>query len=253
MNKNTTRLKGKLIAVEGIDGSGKTTLLKPLSAILENNGYQVFITSWGSSEVIGSYINALSKKGKSLTHRAFATLYAADFILRYKTEILPELEKGTIVLCDRYYYTQLVRDYALGINEHWTRTLFENVIEPDLLIYMDISLATSSIRVQNRIDTAISKKEDVHAGSLMGSLLIGNTSFMNSKYREDGEPMKEEDKEQLMLAFQTKVVNAYKKLLAPLKNTVHIDGEKTEQVVLDSVYAIVKSSLRIGEKPPAQL
>ena len=47
-----SKIKGKLIAVEGLDGSGKSTQLYLLKRWLELRGYKVFFTEWNSSIIV---------------------------------------------------------------------------------------------------------------------------------------------------------------------------------------------------------
>ena len=99
-------VRGKLIAVEGIDGSGKSTQVYLLKRWLESTGHRVFFTEWNSSDLVREATRR-GKKENLLTATTFCLIHATDFADRYERQILPLLRAGYVVLCDRYSYTAL--------------------------------------------------------------------------------------------------------------------------------------------------
>ncbi len=107
---------GKIVAFEGIDGSGKTTNLTMIQEWLEYKGYSTLWTDWGTSELCGRALSE-GKDKKLMTPMTFALLQAANVADRLQAEILPHLQKGGVVLCDRWFYTSYARDVALERRE----------------------------------------------------------------------------------------------------------------------------------------
>lgn len=132
-------MKGKLIAVEGLDGTGKSTQIHLLKRWMELTGVKVFYTEWSSSVVL----DRATRKGKKrhlLTPTTFCLLHATDFADRYERQILPLLKGGYIVLCDRYIYTAFARDAVRGVNKEWVRKLYSFAVKPEIVFYLNTPL-----------------------------------------------------------------------------------------------------------------
>ena len=140
------RLPGHLIAIEGTDGVGRSTQIGLLRPWLELEGYAVSNTGWTRSPLLSETINE-AKAGHQLTVTTFSLLYAADFADRLEHEILPALQAGFIVIADRYMYTAFARNSVMGADPRWTRDVFGVALLPDLVIYLDIDVATLIPRV----------------------------------------------------------------------------------------------------------
>jgi len=108
----TTR--GKLIAVEGIDGSGKQTQVRLLSQALESRGLQVLSTgfpqynSW-FGKMVGQFLNG--DFGPHHDPHFTALLYAGDRF-ECKGPIVAALDRGDVVLTDRYVGSNLAHQTA---------------------------------------------------------------------------------------------------------------------------------------------
>src|SRR5437016_6431335 len=90
---------GRLIAAEGLDGSGKSTQLQLLQFWLQAEGHQVLITEWTPSKLIRRTLKAARKQGQ-VDPLLLSILHATDFAELYERDILPALQRGTIVLAD---------------------------------------------------------------------------------------------------------------------------------------------------------
>ena len=92
------------ITFEGPDGSGKTTQISPLSDYLIQNGYSVLITREPGGTVIGDQIRQVLSdlKNTGMHPRSETLLFLAARAQLVEQVIKPHLEKGFIVLCDRY-------------------------------------------------------------------------------------------------------------------------------------------------------
>ncbi len=137
---------GKLIAVEGLDGSGKSTQIYLVKRWLELEGYRVFFTQWNSS-VLVKKTTSRGKASQVLTPTTFSLIHATDFADRYDRQILPLLQAGYLVLCDRYVYTAFARDAARGVDPGWVEQLYSFAIKPDITFYFRAPLEVSLRRI----------------------------------------------------------------------------------------------------------
>jgi dTMP kinase len=92
------------IALEGGEGAGKSTQAKLLGDWLRSAGHQVVVTHEPGATVVGRQLRALllDRATGSLSARGEALLYAADRAEHVSTVISPALERGAIVVTDRY-------------------------------------------------------------------------------------------------------------------------------------------------------
>lgn len=152
--KPTTRIRteppapdtGALVAVEGVDGSGKSTQVHLLHEWLRDMGCKVFFSPWNSSELVKTATKR-GKKEQLLTPTTFSLIHATDFADRYERQILPRLQAGYIVLCDRYVYTAFARDRVRGCDPAWLRTTYDFARKPDLTLYFSAPLQVSLDRI----------------------------------------------------------------------------------------------------------
>ena len=107
LRRDSPRLPGRLIIVEGIDGSGKSTQLDLLRKWLVNQGYLVIFSEWNSSPIVKGTTRR-GKRQQLLSPMSFSLIHAADFASRTYSQIMPALQAGAIVLADRYVYTAYV-------------------------------------------------------------------------------------------------------------------------------------------------
>jgi len=140
------RPKGALIAVEGIDGSGKSTQVHLLHEFLKGRGCKVFFSTWNSSDLVKTATKR-GKKEQLLTPTTFSVIHATDFADRYERQILPRLQAGYIVLCDRYIYTAFARDGVRGCDPAWLRKLYAFARTPDLTLHFSVPLQVSLDRI----------------------------------------------------------------------------------------------------------
>ncbi|AWI10755.1 dTMP kinase [Caldifermentibacillus hisashii] len=158
-------VKGTFITVEGPDGAGKTTVLNIIAEELAAEGYPIVQTREPGGSPIAEKIRQiiLDKKHTEMDPRTEALLYAAARRQHLIEKIIPALEKGNIVLCDRFIDASIVyQGFArkIGIDEvlKINRFAIENTM-PDLTIYFDIEPKIGLERIQkhrqgemNRLD-----------------------------------------------------------------------------------------------------
>jgi dTMP kinase len=143
--------RGTLIAVEGIDGSGKQTQTRLLARGLESRGYQVLPTGfpqYGSwfGKMVGQFLNGDLGPLNSVDPHFAALLYAGDRF-EGKQPIVETMERGGVVIADRYIASNLAHQAGRAPIEKrsefrdWIEHL-EYVIyglpEEDLVIYLRV-------------------------------------------------------------------------------------------------------------------
>ncbi|WP_448578990.1 dTMP kinase [Thermosphaera sp.] len=128
--------RGFFIVLEGIDGAGKTTLAKMLIDEFKSRGMQAVYTYEPTDSLI---VRAV--KGEYAPYRdAFvdALAFALDRLIHVKSLILPMLEKGVSVVSDRYFYSSVAYQSAMGAPYEWVMEVNKHAFKPDLAIYLDI-------------------------------------------------------------------------------------------------------------------
>ena len=139
--------KGIFICIEGLDGSGKTTQAKILAKKINNAIY----TTEPSKGLIGNYIRkSYLYSKKRLSPFVEALLFAADRIEHLESEIIPALNEGTTVICDRYVFSSLAYQGASGISLDWIETINKAILYPDLAIFIDVEPEKSMRRLNSK-------------------------------------------------------------------------------------------------------
>ena len=135
--------KGFFVVIEGMDGTGKTFLTKKIEKKLNEKNKEVIVTREPGGEKIAEKIRKLifSAEGDQLSARTETLLFLASRANNVEKVIRPNLEKGKIVLCDRYtlstiIYQGIIKQKEL-INEVREVVKYAvNKTTPDLTIYM---------------------------------------------------------------------------------------------------------------------
>ena len=147
--------KGYFISFEGIDGSGKSTQIQKLAKFLETLGFDAVITrepggSAGGEEIRNLLLQGNVDRWSAETEILLFTAARRDHLERI---ILPALEHGKVVICDRF--TDSTRMYQ-GMRGPNLRNLVDMLNEktincdPDLTIIIDINPQISLMRAKSR-------------------------------------------------------------------------------------------------------
>lgn len=147
---------GLFISFEGIDGSGKTTITQEIVKYFKEKNIDVMLTREPGGNKIAEKIRdlILDSINDTMDDKTEALLYAASRRQHLVEKILPALEQGTLVICDRFVDSSIAyQGYGrgLGAKEILDMNLF--AIEdhmPDVTFYLDIDLKTSMARVDKR-------------------------------------------------------------------------------------------------------
>ena len=150
-------MKGLFITFEGGECSGKTTLIKKLVSYYENKGYKVLtIRDPGVTPIAEQIRNViLDNNNVAMTGKCEALLYAASRIQHVEEKILPALDKGYIVLCDRFIDSSLAyQGYARNIGFDLILEANKFVLDylPDLTVLINIKPEIALKRMSNRLD-----------------------------------------------------------------------------------------------------
>lgn len=163
-------MAGLFITLEGGDGSGKSTQSALLAEWLEGQGKTVVLSREPGGTDLGDEIRemVLHRRGH-ITARAEALLYAADRAQHIATKIRPALERGDIVLQDRYLDSSIAYQGAgrvLDPGEIRALSLWaaEDLL-PDLTILLDLDESLGRDRLKNRTkyDRLEDEEADFHA------------------------------------------------------------------------------------------
>ncbi|QTN35163.1 dTMP kinase [Cognatishimia activa] len=155
---------GAFITFEGIDGSGKSTQLKRLAEALKAAGHDVVVTrepggSEGAEEIRSLVLEGATDRWSAETEILLFTAARRDHMER---TILPALEAGKIVLCDRFAdSTRMYQGLSRGDLRALVDQLHDLMIgrEPDLTVLIDMDPATGLARAKGR-QTAEERFED---------------------------------------------------------------------------------------------
>lgn len=134
--------QGKFIVFEGLDGSGKTTQLERLGARLtEKLGTNaVYCTREPGDSAPGILCQQFSQKKLALAPETVALLYAADRVEHIAKDLLPRLEAGQTVLCDRYYFSNFAYQTLTSDLEDLLRynAFARRTLRPDAVVFVDV-------------------------------------------------------------------------------------------------------------------
>lgn len=152
---------GIFITFEGGDGAGKTTQISKLRQALESRGHTVVVTREPGGTPLGQEIRELLLHKDYVAPRAEALLYAADRAHNVDTVIRPALERGDVVINDRYFDSSVAYQGAarsLGKDEVLELSLWAtNHLYPDLTFLLDIPVEVGRMRVgpeKDRLESA---------------------------------------------------------------------------------------------------
>jgi len=131
--------QGIFICIEGLDASGKTTHAHRLVRSLLERGYEALYTTEPSSGQIGKFVRThILQRQKRIPTIVEALLFAVDRVDHVERTIRPAIKEGKIVVSDRYLYSSLAYQGAMGLNLDWIEEINKFAVSPDLAIYIDI-------------------------------------------------------------------------------------------------------------------
>jgi len=210
--------RGLFITFEGIDGCGKSTQLSIAAERLRGEGFPILVTREPGGTPIAEKIREIliSPENSEMVNECELLLYLAARAQHVREKIIPALNEGKIVLCDRFQeatfaYQGFGRNFPLeylkGLNNFATGSLF-----PDCTFIFDISESVS----RNRLE-AMNKGKD--------------------RLEQNG------------LDFYRKIRNGYHQLASEEpKRIILLNGEKSVSEVSELVYSQIREmvSKKVG-------
>ncbi|MEE3328009.1 MAG: dTMP kinase [Myxococcota bacterium] len=144
-------MAGFLIAFEGIDGSGKSTQVERLAAALREAGHDVCVTREPTDGEYGRKIRTLSTRGAPLSLEEELELYEQDRREHVDDLIAPALERGEIVITDRYFLSTAAYQGTRGLDSDSILRSHEGLFPlPDVVFFIDVPPEAALLRVEAR-------------------------------------------------------------------------------------------------------
>ncbi len=197
--------EGKFIVFEGLDGSGQSTQAEKLKSFLKTKGLRVLLTKEPTCSLIGGLIKSQLKGDWNSSPECLQLLFSADRAYHLEKEVYPWLEKGGIVISDRYFFSSLAYG-GISLDLNWLKAINQNFKIPDLTIFLDVSPKECLKRIKgDRESLELFEKEEI----------------LNQVYQN------------------------YLKILKDFPNTFRIDGERDKEEVFEEVKLLVSKHLNI--------
>ena len=137
-------MKGKFITFEGCEGVGKSRQIHLLEEYLKKNSVKYFLTREPGGTPVSEQIRSVILDGKNveMSDGCEALLYAAARVQLLEQEIKPRLERGELVLCDRYIDSSLAyQGYARGLGVEFIEKINDYAIQnfmPDYTLFLNL-------------------------------------------------------------------------------------------------------------------
>ena len=144
------------IIFEGGEGCGKTTQAKALSNKLRELGFPVVLTHEPGGTLLGNRLRRWLKWGRGVTLQTELLLFLASRSQLVTNVIRPALEKGNIVICDRYdASTFAYQGYGRGMDLDFLKTVNSFVtdgLSPELIVLLDVPAEEGLARKKMKLD-----------------------------------------------------------------------------------------------------
>lgn len=157
---------GIFVSFEGGDGSGKTTQIGLLGDWFTRVGHEVVVTREPGGTTLGAELRRLVLHGEDMSPRTEALLYAADRAHHVSTVVRPALERGAVVVTDRYLDSSVAYQAGgreLGADEVENLSLWATRgLLPQVTVLLDIDPAIGLARVPGGLDRLERAGADFH-------------------------------------------------------------------------------------------
>jgi dTMP kinase len=149
--------KGRFITFEGTEGCGKSTQIKLLASRLREQGHRVSLLREPGGTPIGEEIRHTLKhshNNAAMTSEAELLLMNASRAQLVREVIRPALERGEMVLSDRFYDSTIAyQGYGRGLDLKSVRAVIDFAVgdmRPHLTVLLQVSVAVSEQRMRSR-------------------------------------------------------------------------------------------------------
>ncbi|MDI9401443.1 MAG: dTMP kinase [Verrucomicrobiota bacterium] len=216
----TPAAKGRFIVFEGIEACGKTTQIELLANRLRKEGCEPLILREPGGTEIGEKIRSLLKDSGYLgrmSPEAELLLMNASRAQLVREVIRPALDKGRIVICDRYFYSTIAYQ-GFGRSLPWDALNAVNRfavggLDADFVIFLDIPLEESWERLCRRNE----------------ELLQARGIEVKDRFEESGR------------LFHENVYKGYQAILEAFPDFRRLDGMKPRQEIAEEIWNIVQA------------
>lgn len=185
-------MRGLFVTFEGVEGSGKTTVAKAIAENLHQKGLTVVVTAEPGTTSVGSQIRQLLATVSERTAWTEAFLFLADRAEHVAKVIKPALERGEIVLCDRFTDSTIAyQGFGLGLPLEWLtqlNSIATNGLVPDLTLLLDIEPEAGLKR--SRQETVFERRSlDFHQRVRWGYLWLAKQEPHRVKVIDASQPL----------------------------------------------------------------
>lgn len=191
-------MPGIFITLEGGEGSGKTTIILSIEKYLKENGYDVVTTREPGGVPIAEQIRnvILDVNNTKMCNETETLLYAASRMQHLHEKVIPALNEGKVVICDRYLDSSLVyQGYArgIGIDNVLNANCFALDHMPDVTFFIDVTPEVGLQRISGRdkIDRLDKESLSFHQRVYDGYVKLSE-QYSDRIKRIDGQRDKEE-------------------------------------------------------------
>lgn len=164
------RLPGVFITFCGVDGSGKSSLIQRIERACQESGVRCLTTATPTPrirkdpvfrELVDDPLNTADwspgRRQRPVSVLGLLLSIMGDLVQHTADTVIPALEQGDVVLCDRYVYTthaEIVARSRLAETQPVLEAIARRTIRPDVAFGLDVSMETSHERVLGRQDAA---------------------------------------------------------------------------------------------------
>jgi dTMP kinase len=171
--------KGKFIVLEGIDGSGKTTQMRLLCGELTRQGINFVPRREPTEGVLGEIALNTVKGAADISPHTLALVFAADRIEHIEKTLLPLLNNGTHVICDRYVFSNFAyQGLVCPFDDIYNYNRYAiNTLMPDLTVFIDTGHETAMTRIN-------SERENTDIFDTSGMSIRANYISVFNKFKD---------------------------------------------------------------------
>ena len=146
-------MKGSFIVFEGIDGCGKSTQLELALKYLKEKylDREIIKTKEPTTNEIGMLIRKIISSEQNFDPIAMQLLFSADRA-KHISEIKSELEKGSIILCDRYMFSTFAYGASNDLDVDFLKYINKKFLVPDITFIIDLPADISIDRILKRVN-----------------------------------------------------------------------------------------------------
>lgn len=184
---------GVFVAFEGGDGAGKSTQAGMLGAWLSEQGREVVLTREPGGTELGRTVRDVVLHGEEVAPRAEALLFAADRAHHVATVVRPALERGAVVLTDRYLDSSIAYQ---GAARELSRAEIRDLslwatggLLPQLTVLLDVTPEQGRVRRGDMHDRLEREGEDFHHRVRQGFLDLARADLARYLVLDGAQPL----------------------------------------------------------------